>query len=101
MHKLGDFVQNGEATSERASKYQRYSWVIGSIMDEILDEMAESDASPETIGVWFAQMGQVIQWCGSGDNSVLPLSVRKFLLDNEPELAAASGVLAITAGGDD
>lgn len=60
------------------------------VTDEVLDELAENDV--ETIGQWFEQFGKIIEWCGSGDDSVLPEAVRPYLRQQVEER------LAITAG---
>lgn len=55
-------------------------------MSEVLDEIAEgqSDKSEYAIGEYFAQLGRVIEWCGSGDDTILPPGVRQYLADKHP-----------------
>jgi hypothetical protein len=86
MRQMTTFAQNGPA-----NKYSRYAWVMQGMFDEIMDELA-SDTDPALIGSWFQQFGQVIEWCGSGDDSVLPESMRGYLAEKHPEM------LAITTG---
>ena len=76
-------------------KYARYSWLLDSVMDEVLTDLAERP-TPEDIelmGQWFAVFGKLMEWCGSGDDSVLPLQIRDFILRKQPDI-----MLAITAG---
>lgn len=87
MGQLHDFTSQGGG---KADKYARYSWLMKSVMDEMLDELGTT--SGEQLAVWFEQFGQVIAWCGSGDDSQLPPQLRQYLSDNHKEL------LAITAG---
>jgi hypothetical protein len=55
-------------------------------MEEILVEMAESDATEEQLAGWLTQFGKILAWCGSGDDAMLPPEVRDFLRMNRPEL---------------
>lgn len=72
------------ATKSKASKYSRYAWVLESMLDEVLSEL-DDGKDINMIGAWFEQFGRVIQWTGSGDETVLPDSVRIFLEANHPE----------------
>lgn len=86
MHQLAAHAQKGPE-----NRYSRYAWVMQSMFDEVMDEMA-SDTNPDLIASWFEQFGKVVEWCGSGDDSVLPESVRAYLAESQPDL------LMITAG---
>lgn len=86
MNRLAAYAATGPK-----NKYSRYAWVMQSMVDEVLDEIA-ADADPDTIASWFGQFGRIIEWCGSGDDSILPDSVRKYLAETQPDM------LAITAG---
>jgi hypothetical protein len=78
----------------KVSKYSRYTWVMSSMFEELLDELAVTDS--ETLGGWFEQFGKIIEWCGSGDDSVLPVSVRAAFQEQFPQEMQSQ--LAITAG---
>ncbi len=71
------------AGRNQGSKYSRYAWVLQSMMDEILDELADVDSV--TMGKWFVDFGKIVEWCGSGDETVLPDSVRAYLAENHPQ----------------
>lgn len=78
-------------TANRNSKYSRFAWVLDSMMEEVLSEIADN-GDTETMGHWFVDFGKVVEWCGSGDDSVLPESVRQYLSENHPaELKAIEG----------
>lgn len=83
-------VRDGENAS-KASKYARYAWVMQGMFEEVLDELSVTDA--DVLGGWFEQFGKIIEWCGSGDDSVLPDAMRAYLSENHP-----GELLAITAG---
>jgi hypothetical protein len=55
-----------------------------SMFEEVLDELSVTDAS--TLGGWFEQFGKIIEWCGSGDDSILPDAVREALADQYPDV---------------
>jgi hypothetical protein len=81
VSQLTDFIQiKGD------SRYARYGWLLDTLMTEVLDEIADNGKGDEAIGEYFAQFGRVIEWCGSGDDSVLPESVRSFLIGKYPDL---------------
>ena len=73
-------------------KYARFAWVMESMTDEILDELADMDTDQEQMMHWFDELGQVMAWCGHGDDSRLPDSVRPYLQQEVRQR------LAITAG---
>jgi hypothetical protein len=82
MTQLSGYAQRGPA-----SKYSRYAWVMQAMMDEVLDELGQ-DTDAEQIASWFEQFGKIVEWCGSGDDSILPDSVRRYLADSHPEMLA-------------
>jgi hypothetical protein len=88
MARLADY-----AKGSGDNKYSRYVWVMESMFDEILDEFGAND--DELIAGWFEQFGKIIEWCGSGDDSVLPEAVAPYLR------AKVAERLAITAGSSD
>jgi hypothetical protein len=88
MGRLAEYAKTGPN-----NKYARYTWVMESMLDEILDEFGAQD--DELIGAWFAQFGQIIAWCGSGDDDLLPDNVRPYLTET---LKQKREQLAITAG---
>lgn len=63
-------------------KYSRFAWVMNAMFDEVLDELGDVEQS--TMSEWFVYFGQIIEWCGSGDQSVLPEHVRTYLTQNHP-----------------
>ena len=87
MSRLAEFARNG-----KDSKYARYTWVMEAMFDEILDEFGDNDEA--MLATWFAQFGEIIAWCGSGDESRLPDAVRPYLVQKMQERQQ----LAITAG---
>ena len=80
------------AANNRSSRYGRFAWVLDSMMDEVLSEIADN-GDTGTMGQWFVDFGRVVEWCGSGDDSVLPDSVRAYLAEKHPQ-----ELLAIEAG---
>jgi hypothetical protein len=69
---LTDFV--GNAGDEKA---RRFSVLGRAIMEEILEEMADAPSlTDETIAIWFAQFGRLVEWIGTGDDSILPEAIR-------------------------
>ena len=80
-------------TRKPDNKYARYAWIVEQIADEMMDELADSGPEEaEKLGEWFADFGRVFTWCGNGDASILPESVRDFLTAQYPQ-----EVLAIEA----
>lgn len=79
---LGQLTQF--ASQNRGTKYSRFAWVLESMMDEVLGEIADN-GDTETMGLWFVQFGKVVEWCGSGDDSLLPDSVRAYLTEHHPQ----------------
>lgn len=86
MHQL-----SSAATRGPENKFSRYAWVMQGMFDEVMDALAD-DVDAEQMQAWFEQFGRVVEWCGSGDDSILPDSVRQYLATEHPAM------LAITAG---
>lgn len=82
MHQLATYAQRGPQ-----NKYSRYAWVMQSMFDEVMDELA-GDTDDTQIAGWFEQFGKIIEWCGSGDDSILPPGVRSYLTQQHPEMLA-------------
>jgi len=61
----------------------RFSWLIGDLVDELTDELAEKDS--DSLALYMAQMGQVISWIGHGNDELLPETLRQFANVNELE----------------
>lgn len=57
---------------------------MDSMMDEVLGELADN-TDPAIMEDWFMQFGKIIEWCGSGDDAILPASVRQYLAENHPQ----------------
>lgn len=79
-------MANGTGT-----KYARYAWLLDSMMEEILDG-GMADKSDLELSTWFEQFGKIIEWCGTGDDDILPESVKPYLAQKQREM------LALTAG---
>jgi len=75
------------AAKNRNSQYARFAWVLDSMMEEVLSELADN-GSPDVMEDWFIQFGKIIEWCGSGDDAILPESVRAYLAENHREMLA-------------
>ena len=71
---LADFTAS--AGNERTRKY---SWLMQSIMEEVLDELADNQQDETRIALYFAYFGRMVEWCGSGDENILPPELRKWL----------------------
>jgi hypothetical protein len=54
------------------------------MMDEVLGEIADN-GDVDTMEMWFVQFGKVVEWCGSGDDTILPDGVREYLSENHPQ----------------
>lgn len=78
------------ASSSPDDKYSRYSWILSSVTDDILDDMIEGLDQAE-LGEWFAKFGAIIAWCGHGDASQLPPEVQPFLGNQYQQLAITAG----------
>lgn len=91
MARLAEYAKSGPN-----NKYSRYTWVMESMFDEILDEFGTNDEP--VIAAWFEQFGQIIAWCGSGNDDLLPEAVRPYLAAKVRERREQ---LAITAGSSD
>ena len=72
------------AAKNRDSRYSRFAWVVDSMMDEVLSEIADS-GDIATLEQWMITFGKVVEWCGSGDDASLPDSVREYLRQNHPQ----------------
>jgi hypothetical protein len=55
---------SGFVGSKGTSKQKRMLFVVNRIANDICEELQDSD--PETLSEYFAQMGQVISWIGTG-----------------------------------
>jgi uncharacterized protein CbrC (UPF0167 family) len=61
---------------------KRYAWILKTVMDELLDEMADEDNGQ--LEEWFATCGQFIAWIGTGNADDLPALMReKFSISPE------------------
>ncbi len=64
--------------------YNRYVWVVQCMIEEIFGEI--DDLSQDTLAEWMEQFGKVLTWCGSGDDTILPESVREYLRVNHEDM---------------
>lgn len=71
------------AQSSNTSKWARYAWVLQGMLEEVSAELDQE--VPPNIGDWFEDFGKVIQWTGNGDETVLPESVKSFLIQHHPQ----------------
>lgn len=86
-----------------SDKLTRGSWILQSIMEEVLDELSEVDEL--TMALWFAKFGRIVEWIGTGNYDILPDEVREFLAEQngvtltarEPEPEPEPEQLAIGA----
>lgn len=92
MGQLAAYAQKGPQ-----NKYSRYAWVMQSMFDEVMDELAE-DTDPDQIAGWFEQFGRIVEWCGSGDDSILPPSVRQYLTGQMLALEAPKTEILVPEG---
>lgn len=92
MSQLASYANTGSQDTKTA-KYSRYLWVMESMFDEVISELAEEGTDPAILGSWFEQFGRVVAWCGNGNDDILPESVKQYLAENHP-----NELLAITTG---
>jgi hypothetical protein len=79
MTSLNSFViNNGE------SDLSRFAFLMQALTEEVIEELTEKD--DEAIGIFMAQMGQVIAWIGHGDNEQLSDPVRQFAEELQPSI---------------
>jgi hypothetical protein len=55
------------------------------IYEEAVIEARESGMTDEFIAEWISVFGEVFKWCGTGDDSMIPESIRNFIGTNEPD----------------
>lgn len=80
------------ATRASDDKLSRYAWVLQAVFEETVDELVERGTDEVTLQEWFVYFGKIVEWCGSGDEKILPPHVRRFLAENHPqELLAIEG----------
>lgn len=80
------------ASNKEDSPFSSHMWLIKSIFQIFFEEMTSQD--DERLAMWLGQFGVLLEWCGNGDDSLLPPDVLEYLRRNHPEK------LAITAGSD-
>lgn len=71
------------AKRDGTNAYARHAWVAIALFDNLLDEMPEGFTN-ERAAEMFVVFGKIIEWCGTGDVTVLPPQIRKFLAENFP-----------------
>jgi hypothetical protein len=59
-------------------KTRKYSFLLRHMSRAIIEEL--DDVPQEFMGPYFAQMGNVVAWIGTGDNSALPPGIGEFLV---------------------
>jgi hypothetical protein len=79
MASLNNFV-----ISSGESDLSKFAFLMQALTDEVIEELTEKD--DEAIGIFMAQMGQVIAWIGHGDNDQLPDPVRQFAEELQPSI---------------
>jgi hypothetical protein len=72
------------SAKNKTSRYSRFSWVLDSMMDEVLSEIADN-GDVDTMEEWMINFGKVVEWCGSGDVTILPEGIRDYLRENHPQ----------------
>ena len=89
------FQQLSDYTSANGSeRTKKYGWLMHSIMEEVLDELADANekANAEVkIALYFGYFGRLIEWCGSGDETILPDTLRNWLYNTGDIHAALWG----------
>jgi hypothetical protein len=58
-------------------KQKRMNFVIRRIIDDVVEELHEIPV--EHMQAYFDYMGKVVQWIGTGDDEILPDSIREYL----------------------
>lgn len=58
-------------------RFAKWSWVAKTMLTEALDEMHEVPEA--TISVYLTQFGRIMEWCGTGDMSVLPPEMAEYI----------------------
>jgi hypothetical protein len=61
-------------------KHKRMGFVLRRIANDVIEELGEDGRNEEDISVYFANMGKVISWIGTGNDDDLPESIREFLM---------------------
>jgi hypothetical protein len=82
------FTQLAEYVAKNGSeKTQKSSWIMTSIMEEVLDTLADKDSDDTQTAIYFAYFGRLLEWVGSGNTDVLPDEMKKWLNEtgNIPE----------------
>lgn len=85
-------------TKGSESPFAGHMWFIKSIFEVFFDEMKGQD--DEKLAMWLKQFGVLLEWCGTGDDSVLPPEVIAYLRMHHPEqlhLAIEAGANAANA----
>lgn len=80
------------ASKKQDNPFSGQMWFIKSIFQIFFEEMTSTD--DEKLAMWLKQFGVLLEWCGTGDDSLLPSEVAEYIRANHPEH------LAITAGSD-
>jgi hypothetical protein len=73
-------------TARGDNPYSRYTWIVQTMIQEIFSEMHDVESS--TLAAWMEQFGLVLTWCGNGDDSILPDSVKEYLRREHKEMLA-------------
>lgn len=70
--------------SARSDKFSRKAWLLEAMADEMFDQLIDKE---DTAGLdeFIVGLGRVLEWCGSGNDSVLPDVVRSYLAEHYPE----------------
>jgi len=64
----------------------KYAWLIDTVFDEIMDEAQKREMNDEKLQAYLTQFGQLLAWCGTGDERLLPPELRDYLWEKRPEL---------------
>jgi hypothetical protein len=79
---LIDFAEQ----NKKESAINSHVWILKSLFSAMSDEL--NSASDEVLGHWIEQFGKLLEWCGSGDDSVLPPEVIEYIYKNHREMLA-------------
>lgn len=66
------------------SPFAGHMWFVKSIFQIFFEEMKGQDDGK--LAMWLGQFGVLLEWCGTGNNSVLPSEVLDYLRMHHPEL---------------
>jgi hypothetical protein len=61
-------------------RHKRMGFILRRIAADVIEELGEDGRDEEQISVYFANMGKVISWIGTGNDNDLPEAMKEFLM---------------------